>query len=88
MKTYGRTTFENKFNLKNEIIYLLNNNNILYKKITHNIESNYQKNRFKPQFVGQEVWVKNINNQNIVITQELYDECKFSNNFELITLMF
>lgn len=84
----GIMSFANGFNLKNEIEDLLIKNSIEFKKIKFFKESKYQKNRFKKEFVGQEVWVTAKNNEKICITQDLYEECKNDNNLEFIKLMF
>ena len=56
--TKGQKSFNDGFNLKNEIQNEIDKRNFkVLPKLIHHIESPYQKRRYKPEFVGQEVWV-------------------------------
>jgi hypothetical protein len=82
MKTHGEITFDAGFNLKNEIVKLLNNNNILFTKVRHYVVSPYEKQRYKPEHVGQEIWVKLQRNENVVLTQTDYEAFKDANQLD------
>ena len=82
MKTYGEITLKAGFNLKNETIKILKKNNILFTKVKHYVISPYEKQRYKPQYVGQEIWVKLQRNENVVLTQTDYEAFKDANQLE------
>jgi hypothetical protein len=83
MKTHGEITFDAGFNLKNEIVKLLNNNNILFTKVRHYVVSPYEKQRYKPEYAGQEVWVKLQNyTKSVVLTQTDYETFKDANQLD------
>ncbi len=82
MKTHGEITFDAGFNLKNEIVKLLNNNNILFTKVRHYVVSPYEKQRYKPEHAGQEIWVKLQRNENVVVTQTDYEAFKDANQLD------
>ena len=87
-KTKGENSFNNGFNLRKEIEKLLNNEKQIYKITKFHKSSPYQKNRYKPEFVGQEVWVKTAYSDVIVVTQDDFEHCKKINDFEMIILKF
>lgn len=86
--TRGIESFNKGFNLKEAISELLKKNKIEYKRIVFYKESPYQKKKYKKEFVGQEVWVMDKNDENICITQDLYEDALRDQNLEFITLMF
>ena len=61
------------FNLKTEVIKVLADADIKVKNIKHYIESPYMKERYRVEFVEQEVWVKNLRGENICITQSMFE---------------
>ena len=75
MKAYGVTTFEAGFNLKHELIKRLNNMDIKVVSIKHYLSSPYQAKRYKPEYVGQECWVKVLGSMShsVCVTQTDYD---------------
>ena len=56
-ETLGRKTYNEGYNLKDEVKKLLDKNGIKYHSIVLKIEDPYEKRRFKPEFVGQCVWI-------------------------------
>lgn len=74
MKTKGEQAFENGFDLKKEVANRLNKMNLEFKSIKHYVISPYQNNRYKPEFVGQEVWITTKKHKNtICFTQEDFE---------------
>jgi len=65
---------------------LLNKEKQAYKIIKFYTSSPYQKKRYKPEFVGQEVWVKTPRSESVCITQDDFEHCDKINDFETITL--
>ena len=74
MKNYGEITFEKGFNLKRETSDRLTKMGLPFKSIKHYISSPYQANRYKPEFIGQEVWIRTERHKNtICFTQTDFD---------------
>lgn len=44
--------------LKDKVISLCKKYNIKYERIKYYAQSPYQKRRYKPEYVGEEVWLK------------------------------
>ena len=82
MKTHGEITFDAGFNLKNEIVKLLEQNNILFTKVRHYVVSPYENQRYSPEYVGQEIWVKLQRNENVVVTQTDYEAFRDANQLD------
>jgi len=57
VETLGRKTYDQGYNLKDEVKTIMDKNGIKYHSIVHKIEDPYEKRRFKPEFVGQCVWI-------------------------------
>lgn len=55
--TLGRKTFNDGYNLKDEVTAIMDKNGIKYTKVVHHIEDPYDKRRYRPEFVGQSVWI-------------------------------
>lgn len=54
--THGRKTYEEGFNMKTYVQKMLKRLGV-EAKLRHYVEDPYQKNRFKPEYVGQCVWI-------------------------------
>lgn len=77
MKTKGQLSFENGFNLKTEILEVLNENKVPFTKIIHHISSPYQKTRYKPEFIEQECWIyqSDVSNRTVV-TEDMFNNLR------------
>jgi len=76
--TKGMISFNNGFNLKDEVLKEINKRNFKQlPKLRFHIESPYQKKRYKSQFVFQEVWVFIKGNPPILIEQESWENLDY-----------
>ena len=57
VETLGRKTYKEGYNLRSEVKAILDKNGIKYHSIVLKVEDPYEKKRFKPEFVGQCVWI-------------------------------
>lgn len=55
--TLGRKSYNEGYNLKDEVKAILDKNGISYRSLRHMVEDPYEKRRFKPEYVGQCVWI-------------------------------